>query len=686
MRPNANNAVVVDFETHMDAKNGYSLKKMSTRAYVTDERFDILSVAIALGVDSDVLFFHKYGTNGGSLDDARRLLEQAAAEGRRLVAHNVNFEGMILSLKWGIHFSRNFDTTSWLKYRGFGWSLANGARAVSLTKVDAPLFDNSSLLDIEKLQEFAYYNCMDVEIARALHHAAIGDCFFTDLEFWAVNITCRENIRGIAIDRAKAAELVRLFAGKRDASLTNLCTTFSNFDTAKLRSAVVVRAFMKSEFSVDLASLDKREPAVVALKLGDTDAGAGRFLRMREAVDTWDRQSKKAAILAAGPARVYGLLNYWGAHTGRWSGGGRDAERLNLQNLHKGGIDEFDDLKLIRLIVVADEDESFVSADLSTIEPRVLAFLAGQQDLIDLFAADADVYIYFISDVFPDVEIVKGKVNDHLRQLGKKGVLGLGYGQGKKAFLSKLRSEDPSITEDLAFKIHQQYHQKFQRISKLRRDYFNAFKQAADRGLASMVGGCSFRRIKDEGCSGFTVEVLLPTERLLVYRSVTRTKEVSPFGKLQWTYRYADDYQFEPADKKGGTRRSGTGKKKKCGDGQMRSQLLSQTLIENIVSAVARDVLVAQMQKIEEHEGIRIRFSVHDENVAATRRCPCSRRDEPREKGVPVEAIHEADCPWVRGRAIVKKMMSSVPDYFPKLVGLPVSCELSDAIRDSYGK
>ncbi len=681
LRPSASDAVVVDFETFADKKEGYSLAKMSTRAYIEDPRFDILSVAIAHGVDDDVCFYSKYGTDGGSLEDAKRVLEDAAAAGKWLVSHNTDFDGLILALKWSVRFAHVFDTVSWLRYRGFGWSLANGARVVGLVKEQAPIFDESSLVDEEKLAAFAYYNCKDVEISRALFNAAIEDRFFSWLEFWATDKTSRENLRGISIDRVRAAGLAQHFAANRNSELEELCTAFPGFDTSKLRSTKAVAAFLKSAFDVDLPKLDKREPAVVALKSSDTEAG--RFLRMREAVDTWDRHSEKVALLANGPARIYGQLHYHGAHTGRFTGGGINAERVNLQNMHKGGHPDFEDLGLIRSVIIPDEDESFISSDLSTIEPRVLAFLAEQQDQIERFAAGDDVYIYFISDLFPGVEIVKGKKNDHLRQLGKKGVLGLGYGQGKPGFLKKLRSEDPSIDPELSFRMHDQYRQKFRRISELRWSYFKAFATAVDSGLASKVGGCAFRRSPESGGSGFTIEIRLPTERLLTYRSVQRTREVSPFGKLQWMYRYADDYQFEPTTKGA---RSGAGKKVKCGDGRLRSQILSQTLIENIVSAVARDVLVAQMWEIEQHAGLRVRFSVHDENVVATQRCACPRRDDPRDRGVRVENNHEPGCSWVGGRVIVDKVMSSVPRLFTGLVGLPVACELSDTIRDCYGK
>jgi hypothetical protein len=111
-----------------------------------------------------------------------------------------------------------------------------------------------------------------------------------------------------------------------------------------------------------------------------------------------------------------------------------------------------------------------------------------------------------------------------------------------------------------------------------------------------------------------------------------------------------------------------------------------QTLIENIVQAVARDLLVTQICEIEGSGGPRMVFSVHDEVVFRCSRCTCPRADEPVARGLDVEAQHEATCPWVAARRLVATGMSSVPAALPSLAGLPVACELSDAIRSRYGK
>lgn len=147
-RPTLADAVVIDFETHMDKKAKYTLEKMSTRAYVLDPRFDILSIGIAVGKD-EPLFFHKFGRDGGGLDDAKVLLEQAAAAGKWLVAHNTDFDGLILSKAWGVEFKHVFDTIGFLRCLGFAAPLENGARALGREKMAPPIFTERSLLEPE---------------------------------------------------------------------------------------------------------------------------------------------------------------------------------------------------------------------------------------------------------------------------------------------------------------------------------------------------------------------------------------------------------------------------------------------------------------------------------------------------------------------------------------------------------
>lgn len=679
MRPSAADFIVVDFETAMDPRTGYTLAKLSTRAYIDDPRFDVLTVAIGFGESDHTDVYFDDAGEGGTIADAHRMLELAAREGRGLASHNVMFDGLILKRRWGIEFKHYFDTMAPLRYLGYAASLANGARLVKREKLDAPPFTRDSLRDPEAAAALARYNATDVDIARGLLRGAIGQARFPDLEFAVVDMTCRANLAGLAIDLDQARSLAQLYARRRDEALAALVAEVPSFDTNAINSADKVKAFVERAFDVHLESLDKRDHVFVeAMSRGGK---LGRFLNLRDHVNTWSRQAKKLEIISSGTERVFGPLNYFGAHTGRFSGGGQNAERINIQNLNKGGKADFDELKYVRTVIVPDPRESFISCDLSTIEPRVLAFLARQENMLERFRTGNDIYTWFIQPLFPSKPIVKGGEHYYLRQLGKQSVLGLGYLLGKPGFHRRLLAEGLSADEDLVARLHEHYHATFPRIRPLARELWARFIAACDNGTPGTAGRCGFRRYL--GDPGVTVEVLLPTGRSLYYRSVQQRVEHNPFrNRLEYVYRYVDFYSFDAKAKSRGS----SGKKAvKCTDGRIRSVINQPTLVENVVQAIARDLLVAQMLEIE-HLGLPMRFSVHDEGVYASEACVCSGRDSPRPKGAAIASSHIADCRWITARGTVQEVMSQVPASLPGLAGLPVACELSDSVRDAYGK
>jgi DNA polymerase len=120
-------------------------------------------------------------------------------------------------------------------------------------------------------------------------------------------------------------------------------------------------------------------------------------------------------------------LNYYGAHTGRWSAS--KGSGLNLQNLKRGSF--------LRKSIQAPENHTLVVCDLSQIEPRVLAYLADYQPLLDIFASGQDAYAAFGAQMFGIPNLNK---NDHpdLRQSAKSALLGCGYGMGWASFAAQL--------------------------------------------------------------------------------------------------------------------------------------------------------------------------------------------------------------------------------------------------------
>jgi DNA polymerase len=128
-------------------------------------------------------------------------------------------------------------------------------------------------------------------------------------------------------------------------------------------------------------------------------------------------------------------LRYYGAHTGRWSG----SDKINLQNITRGSP--------LNTAITAPEGHVIINCDSSQIEARVLAWLAGQEDLVAAFDRGDDVYKIMASSIYnkPVDAIDKDE-----RFLGKTVVLGAGYGTGWATFQKQLKLKGVSVTDDVA--------------------------------------------------------------------------------------------------------------------------------------------------------------------------------------------------------------------------------------------
>jgi hypothetical protein len=120
-------------------------------------------------------------------------------------------------------------------------------------------------------------------------------------------------------------------------------------------------------------------------------------------------------------------LSYYGAKSGRWSAAKGSA--INMQNLKRGSF--------LRKAIMAPEGYQLVVGDLSQIEPRVLAWLADYEDMLDIFRSGADAYASFGAQMFNIPGLTKESHPD-LRQSAKSALLGCGYGLGWASFASQL--------------------------------------------------------------------------------------------------------------------------------------------------------------------------------------------------------------------------------------------------------
>jgi hypothetical protein len=130
-------------------------------------------------------------------------------------------------------------------------------------------------------------------------------------------------------------------------------------------------------------------------------------------------------ISGRGPLPV--PLSYYGAATGRWTAAKGSA--INMQNLKRGSF--------LRKAIMAPLGSQLVVGDLSQIEPRVLAWFADYEDMLDIFRSGSDAYAAFGSQMF-NIPGLSKESHPDLRQSAKSALLGCGYGLGWASFAAQL--------------------------------------------------------------------------------------------------------------------------------------------------------------------------------------------------------------------------------------------------------
>jgi DNA polymerase len=180
------------------------------------------------------------------------------------------------------------------------------------------------------------------------------------------------------------------------------------------------------------------------------------------------RAERMLQVASQNHATVPVALNYWGAHTGRWSGG----NKMNLQNLKRGGE--------LRKSLVAPPGYVVMVADSAQIEARVLAWLAGQDDIVDAFARGEDVYKKMASRIYG---VLVEEVTKDQRFVGKIAVLGLGYGMGAAKFHDTLRKgvmgPPVDLGENEAQRVVHVYRTANHKIGELWKLFDNVLRQMA---------------------------------------------------------------------------------------------------------------------------------------------------------------------------------------------------------------
>jgi len=258
-------------------------------------------------------------------------------------------------------------------------------------------------------------------------------------------------------------------------------------------------------------------------------------------------------------------VRYYAAHTGRWGG----ADKINLQNLPSRGPNG----KKLKKAIIAPEGYTVVEADSSQIEARVLAWFAGQDDLVDQFARGEDVYKYMASSIY---NVAVADVTKDQRFVGKTTILGAGYGMGAEKFGVQLKTFGFEVSEAEAQRIISIYREANFKISQVWRDANNMVKNLANnRAMAFGKKGVITVDAADQA-------LIVPSGLKIFYPEL---------------YGEKSDMGFEYSYK---VRRG-------------RSRLYGGKVIENVCQAIARCIIGEQMLRI--NKKYKVVLTVHDSIV-----------------------------------------------------------------------
>lgn len=558
--------ITLDFETYYS--KDYSLSKISTEEYIRDKRFEVIGLSIKERHDEP-----QWYTDG----DIERVLKEYNWSKCAILAHNTMFDGAILSWRYGIRAGLWLDTLSMarpLHGSEVGGSLAALSKHYGLgekgTEVVNALGKRRKDFSAAELAKYGEYCKNDVALTHALFHILGGKVDRKELEI--IDLTLRMFVEPVLeldgeLLRTHLKEVVDRQEKLISLAQADRTTLMSNEKFAEKLYALGVEPPTKISPTTGKPTLalaktdeafkelaehpDERVQALVAARLGNKSTieqtRTERFLKIAE----------------RGPLPI--PLKYYAAHTGRWGG----TDKINLQNLPSRGANK----NKLKRSIRAPKGHVVIDCDSSQIEARTVAWLAGQNDLVEAFANKEDVYKIMAAQIYDKkVEYITPEE----RFVGKTTILGAGYGMGGAKFQTQLKVFGVDIPLDECKRIISVYRDKAYAIKGL---WGNAQKALTYMMMGQQMWLGREGVLLVDGEKG----ILLPSGYYLKYENL---RAESTDNGEQFTYDSRKGKAIIPTKIYGGK------------------------VIENVCQAVARCVIAEQMLLINKR--YRPVLTVHD--------------------------------------------------------------------------
>lgn len=426
----------IDFETAWDSKS-YTLTKMTTESYVRDPRFKAWGLCT-----------HIYGSDEPVRWIGEKYIAQEMAKvdwsKTAVLAHNAAFDVSILSWRYGIQPAFILDTLSMARALR-GTDVKNGLAAIAsdfnLPPKGNAIYSTNGMLDTISLEiekELAEYCKHDVYLCEKIYERLSKG--YPTKELRLIDMTLRMFTRPLLeLDQDMLTHALLEEKEEREALLKRLNVTdeelASNPKFAEVLSMLGVEPPTKKKKPTvktpnpegETFAFAKTDAMFQALLNGDnTDVAQICEARLKvKSTTERTRAQRFLDISRRGPLPV--PLFYFGAGTGRWTA--TRGEAINMQNLKRGSF--------LRKAIMAPEGHALVVGDLSQIEPRVLAWFADYEDMLDIFRSGEDPYAQFGARMFNIPGLSKSSHPD-LRQSAKSALLGCGYQLGWASFAAQL--------------------------------------------------------------------------------------------------------------------------------------------------------------------------------------------------------------------------------------------------------
>lgn len=647
--------VTIDFET----RSAVDLKKHGLYRYATDPSTSVMCLAAAVDDADPVIWIPDHPLR---LINVRNLQSRIVSKGQmldtimdaeRVVAHNAAFEHAIwhhVKPDWPkLDIARLYDTMALAAYHALPLALAKAAHALGLScqKDDAghkvmlklcrprtprkaerekdprweeKLWWHESAHELEALYN---YCCKDVLAERALYRA-LPDLPLFERRIWEMDH--KINLRGVPVDVHSAQLLVGAITQQEQEYLAQFASVTGGAVSSPrayvgLRAWVAARVDIEEDINISKADVETllaredvppqvRRALEIKVELGKSSVA--KFKSMLQRVDADDR--------------VRGTMQYHGASTGRWAARGIQPHNMPRDSYAPDVVEQylatlradpvwaeiaFDTVyhaasRCVRGVIKAPPGHQFICADFSAIEGRGLAYLAGENWVLESYQAGRDMYKVVAARCLRKEydQITK----DERQQIGKPGDLACGYGGGVgavRAFGGGNAWTDDEIFEKIVKPWRDTHPATVSYWYDVERAAFRAIKFPGK--LVAVGRTCPVQFAAWRGYLGCR----MPSGRVLHYYKPGIEPAETPWGETKDMLHYW------------GTRVLGASSTTSWGKVVTRGS----KLVENIVQGFCRDILAEAMLRLEE-AGFPIVMHVHDEIVALLPESEAAARSE----------------------------------------------------------